>query len=233
MRLQLEVRVWRGEIAESRHRVQMAVCDPGGRRIAGTEFPDLPTTFRSAAKPFQLVPLVERGHADRLGFGPTEIALMAASHTGSPRHLEVVRGILARIGRGESDLACGIDEPLDPASRQALRDGSASPSPVYHNCSGKHAGMLALCQAEGWPTAGYETPEHPLQQLMHRTVSEICGLAVVQVPWAIDGCGVCVFAMPLSAMARGYARLAAARPWACPRRRPIRRRGSRGRPTYR
>jgi len=212
MRMHLEVRVWRGEIVESRHRIQLAACDAGGRELAATDQPGLLTTLRSAAKPFQATPLVERGHADRWGFGAAELAVMASSHTGSARHVALVRGILSRIGLGESALACGSDDPLDPETLAALRRGDATPSPVFHNCSGKHAGMLALCVSEGWPTAGYERAEHPLQQLMHRTVAEICGLGVEQVPSAIDGCSVCVFAMPLSAMARGYARLAAASP---------------------
>lgn len=210
MRVQLEVQVWRGEIAESRHRVQMAACDAEGRAVAGTAEPQLVTTFRSAAKPFQLTPFVERGHADRWGFGPEALALMAASHTGSPRHVQGVRAILSRIGQPESALACGSEDPLDPVSLGALREGREAASPIFHNCSGKHAGMLALCLSEGWPTEGYEQPDHPLQKLMHRTVAEICGLGVGQVPWAVDGCSVCVFAMPLASMARGYARLASA-----------------------
>ncbi|MEO5618637.1 MAG: asparaginase [Candidatus Eisenbacteria bacterium] len=210
MRMHLEVQVWRGEIPESRHRVQMAACDGDGREVAGTGEANLLTTFRSAAKPFQLTPFVERGHADSWGFGPEELALMAASHTGSPRHVAGVRGLLARIGLPETALACGSEDPLDPVSLRALHDGREAPSPVFHNCSGKHAGMLALCLSEGWPTSGYERPDHPLQTLMHRTVAEICGLAVEQVTRAVDGCGVCAFAMPLTSMARGYARLASA-----------------------
>jgi L-asparaginase II len=210
MRMHLEVQVWRGEIAESRHRVQMAACDAEGRMAAETGEPRLLTTFRSAAKPFQLTPFVERGHADTWGFGPQELALMAASHTGSPRHVGVVRAILARIGLPESALACGTEDPLDADSLWALRERREALSPVFHNCSGKHAGMLAFCLSEGWPTEGYERAEHPLQKLMHRTVAEICGLGVEQVPWAVDGCSVCVFAMPLTSMARGYARFASA-----------------------
>jgi len=210
MRMHLEVRVWRGGIAESLHRIQLAACDARGREVASTAEPGLVTTLRSAAKPFQLTPLVERGHADCWGFGAEELAVMAASHTGSARHAAVVRGILGRIGLDESALACGADEPLDPEARAEIRRGTSAVSPVHHNCSGKHAGMLALCRSEGWPTAGYERPEHPLQQLMHRTVAELCGLGVEQVAVAVDGCSVCVFAMPLHAMARAYARLAAA-----------------------
>jgi L-asparaginase II len=211
MRFQIEVQVWRGSIPESRHRVQMAACDPDGRLRAATESPSSVTTLRSAAKPFQLLQLVERGHADRFGFGDLELAVMAASHTGSAAHLEVVRGILARIGCAESDLACGFHEPVDAASLREMREQGLPPSPLYNNCSGKHSGMLAMCRAEGWPTQGYERRDHPLQLLLHRTVAEMCDLAPERVERAVDGCSVPVFAVPLDAMARAFARLATAR----------------------
>ena len=204
----LEVQVWRGAIPESRHRLQAAVCDSSGRLAFATEAPHLVTTLRSAAKPFQLLPLVERGHADR--FDSEMLAVMAASHTGSARHTALVQRILDAIGCTVADLACGADEPVDRDARALLRSRDEAPTALHHNCSGKHSGMLALCIAEGWPTAGYQKPDHPVQKLMHRTVAEICGLGIDQVPVAIDGCSVCVFAMPLTAMARGYARLATA-----------------------
>ena len=107
MRLQIDVLMWRGAIPESRHRIQAAVADPLGQLAAATEQPDLPTTFRSAAKPFQLLPLVERGHADHWRLSDEELAVMTASHTGSPAHLERVLGILGRLGLTERHLACG------------------------------------------------------------------------------------------------------------------------------
>ena len=206
----LEVQLWRGAIPESRHRLQAAVCDSAGHVVFATESPHLVTTLRSAAKPFQLLSLVERGHADAFGFGSEELAVMAASHTGSARHTALVRRILERIGCTVADLACGAEKPIDSEARVLLRRNGEAPSALHHNCSGKHSGMLALCVAEGWPTAGYQKPDHPLQKLMHRTVAEVCGLGADQVPYAIDGCSVCVFGMPLTAMARGYARLASA-----------------------
>ncbi|MBI5711298.1 MAG: asparaginase [Candidatus Eisenbacteria bacterium] len=210
MRIQLDVVVWRGAIAESRHRIEAAVADPDGRLPAATAVPGLVTTFRSAAKPFQLLPLVERGHADRWGFGEEELAVMAASHTGSAYHLGLVTGILGRIGLAERDLACGYHDPADPAALDHLRVHPESRSALYNNCSGKHAGMLALALAEGWPTAGYQHADHPVQQLMRQSVAESCGLAPGDLLVAVDGCSVSVFALPLYAMARGYARLAAA-----------------------
>jgi len=210
MRLQIDVIVWRGRIRESRHRVQAAVCDVAGRLEAETAEPATLTTFRSAAKPFQLLPLVERGHADRWELGEPELAVMSASHTGSPRHVALVKGILDRLGLSDRDLACGFHEPIDPASLEWLRSRPGERSPLYNNCSGKHAGMLCLARSEGWPTEGYQRAEHPVQELMKRTVAEMCGVAAESMETAIDGCSVPVFGLPLAAMARGYARLAAA-----------------------
>jgi len=210
MRLHLEVLARRGEIVESRHQLQLAHVDARGRVLAASEHPERVTTFRSAAKPFQLLPLVERGHAERWGFRDEELAVMAASHTGSAYHLELVRGILERIGLPPEAMVCGYHEPEDPASLAALRGGSAQPSPLYNNCSGKHAGLLALARAEGWPVEGYHRPEHPVQQLLHRTIAEVCGIAPESMGTAVDGCSLVVFSLPLLAMARGFAVLASA-----------------------
>ncbi|MBI1795716.1 MAG: asparaginase [Candidatus Eisenbacteria bacterium] len=211
MRLQIDVVVWRGSIPESRHRVQAAVCAAAGRLEAATDQPELLTTFRSAAKPFQLLPLVERGHADRWRFGDEELAVMAASHTGSPAHVALVRGILERIGLSERHLACGYHDPIDPESLAIVRSRPDERSPVYNNCSGKHAGMLCLALSEGWPVEGYGRADHPVQLLMRGTVGEACGIDPDALAVAVDGCSVSVFGLPLSGMARAYARLAAAR----------------------
>jgi L-asparaginase II len=210
MRLQIDVLVWRGAIPEARHRLQAAVTDAAGHLQAGTERADLVTTFRSAAKPFQLLPLVERGHAERWGWSDEQLAVMAASHTGSRAHVELVKGILERLGLADRDLACGFHEPLDPGSLAHVRAHPEDHSPLYNNCSGKHAGMLCLARSEGWPIEGYQRPDHPVQQLMRRTVAELCGLAPESLVVAVDGCSASVFGLPLTGMARAYARLAAA-----------------------
>jgi L-asparaginase II len=212
MRFQIEVIVWRGAIAESRHRLQAAVCDPAGRLEAGTEQADAVTTFRSAAKPFQLLPLVERGHADRWGWSDEQLAVMAASHVGSPGHVALVTGILDRLGLEDHHLACGFHEPLDPVSLDHVRAHPSARTSVYNNCSGKHAGMLCLALSEGWPVEGYHRPEHPVQQAVARSVAEACGVGVESLVTAIDGCNVPVFGLPIAGMARAYARLAAAVP---------------------
>jgi len=210
VQVSVEVQAWRGSIAESRHRLEFAAIDAEGRLHAGSGDARRVTSFRSSAKPFQLLALVERGHAERFGFSDEELAVMAASHTGSPYHLRLVTGILERIGLPETLLACGFHEPLDPESLADVRAHPEKRGPLYNNCSGKHAGMLALAVAESWPTEGYERQEHPIQQLARRAVADLCGIASDDLHTGTDDCGVVTFGLPLTAMARGYARLAAA-----------------------
>ncbi len=210
MRLQVEVLVFRGGIAESRHRVQCAAVTPGGELRAATGEARRVTSFRSAAKPFQLLPFVERGHADALGCSDEELAIMAASHSGSRAHLALVQRLLDRIGLSAAQLACGYHDPQDPESLEDVRRDPARKSRVFNNCSGKHTSMLAFAQAEGWPIEGYEQSAHPLQQLLLRTVAECCGVAPEGVQLGVDGCSAPVFGLPLADMARGYARIAAA-----------------------
>lgn len=212
MRLQAQVLVLRGDIAESVHRVQCAVVDATGAEAGRSEHAERITSFRSAAKPFQLLPFVERGHADALGWGEPELAIMAASHSGSREHLALVRRLLERIGLEAKHLACGYHDPMDAESLEDVRRDPGLRGPLYNNCSGKHAGMLAFCRAEGWPVEGYEQPSHPLQQLLLQTVADCCGVKPESIALGVDGCSVPVFGMPLTRMARGYARIAEA--WA-------------------
>jgi L-asparaginase II len=212
MRMELEVVVRRGAIAESRHALEVAVVDADGRVVAATTHPDHQTTFRSSAKPFQLLPLVERGHAERWGFTDEQLAVMAASHTGSRRHMDVVSSILDRLHLGPAHLACGIHPPKDPSS---LRGWEAQPqgrSTLSNNCSGKHAGMLALAKSEGWAIRGYERSGHPVQRLMRETIAQVTGVRAEDLVPVVDGCSVWSFALPLEAMARAFARASGAVP---------------------
>ena len=208
----IRVRLVRGGVPESEHLAEGVVVDRMGTVLAATERPDWTTFFRSSAKPFQLLPLVERGHADRLGLTDRHLALMSASHNGAKIHVEGSREILAATGSDESELECGYHLPEDPESQRFL--ATADPSlktAIWNNCSGKHAGMIALAKAEGWSVRGYIAPEHPVQKLLMETVADVCGVDVARMPVAIDGCSAANPALPLVAMARGYARMAVAR----------------------
>ncbi|MEO6461529.1 MAG: asparaginase [Candidatus Eisenbacteria bacterium] len=207
----IRVRVLRGGTLESEHAVEGVVVDQGGNVLAATERPDRVTFFRSSAKPFQLVPLVERGHADQLGLTDRHLALMAASHNGEPMHVEATLEILALAGARVEELECGFHFPEDAASAEFLR--AADPSArtaAYNNCSGKHAGMVALARAEGWPVRGYTQPDHPVQQLLRQAIADLCGVDEAATPYAVDGCSASNPALSLLAMAHGFARLAAA-----------------------
>jgi L-asparaginase II len=210
LHLSLVVHVVRGGILESRHVCQAAVCDVEGRLHAGTEHSGRLTTLRSSAKPFQLLALVERGWADRFGFGDEQIAVMAASHTGSAHHRALVMGILQTLELEPRHLACGYHDPIDHESLAEVRLDPSLRSPIYNNCSGKHAGMLALARAEGWPVEGYERPDHPVQQAIRRVMSDLCGVPEGELKTATDDCGVPVYATTLPVIARLYARLASA-----------------------
>lgn len=208
---ELVVESRRGGIPESRHRVSAAVTDPDGRLIARSGDVNFLTFTRSAAKPFQALPVIEDGAADRFEMTSEELALACASHNSERRQVEVVRGLLERIGCEERDLVCGGHRPL--SYDLALIDPSL-PAPdrvprtaIASNCSGKHTAMLALARHRGWPTAGYERPDHPVQTRCRESVARWTGVPADALGEATDGCGVVAFALPLRAMATAYARL--------------------------
>jgi L-asparaginase II len=206
------VTVERGGTPESEHRVEGAVVDATGGVRAATERPDRVTFFRSSSKPFQALPLVERGHADALGLSERLIALTCASHNGEPMHVEGARAILAACGRTEADLECGFHYPRHEPTAEWLRAQPASArTGVYNNCSGKHAGMVALAVREGWPVAGYTDRDHPVQRAGIAAIADACGVDAARLPIGVDGCSAANPAVSVLAMARGFARLAAAR----------------------
>jgi len=198
----------RGDLVESVHRVSAAVVDAEGRLVASAGDPDLVTYWRSCAKPFQAFPMVADGAADHFGYGPEELALACSSHSSEPAHLAVAQRMLDRIGCTEADLACGPHAPLGPAvAEEVVRSGTPL-TPRWSNCSGKHAGMLALARHHGWPTAGYERKGHPVQDRILAEVERWSGVRRDAVGLAVDGCTAACFALPLRGMARAYAHFA-------------------------
>jgi L-asparaginase II len=206
--LSLDVVVTRGAIVESHHRVHAAVVDSSGRLLAAARDADTVAHWRSCAKPFQVMPLLESGGFDRIGWGDDELALACASHGGEPEHVAIVERMLASIAMEEGDLACGPHEPLAQRGMKILRDSGARPTRLHNNCSGKHAAMLARAFTAGWPTFGYERMDHPVQQGCLAEVSRWTGLEASRIIQAVDGCGCVVFGLPLQPMARSFARLA-------------------------
>ena len=206
--LTLDVVVTRGALIESRHRVHAAVVDAKGNTIATAHDPATVTYWRSCAKPFQVMPLLESDGFDQVGWGDDHLALACGSHGGEPEHVALAQAMLATIGMEEGDLACGPHDPLAARGQKMLRESGQHPTRLHNNCSGKHAAMLAWAHTAGWPTVGYERAHHPVQEGCLAEVAKWSGVEAGAIGRAIDGCGVVVFALPLDAMANAYARLA-------------------------
>ena len=206
----LEVQVFRGRLVESRHRVHAVVADRSGRVVASWGDGNLVTVVRSAAKPFQALPLVADGAAEHFALSEEEIALCSGSHNSEEAHVEVARSILAKAGVAEELLVCGVHAPILAERRDALVAAGTPPTPVMSNCSGKHAGMLALAAFHGWPPGGYEKTNHPLQRRIGREVARWMGTEPGEMAWETDGCGVPTCGVPLVNLAGAAARLATA-----------------------
>lgn len=204
------VEVTRGSITESRHRGHIVAVDVDGKIVASLGAPETVTYMRSSCKPFQAMPLIASGAADRFGFNSREIAVACASHNGEPIHVETVAGMLRKIGLDETALKCGVHEPFSAEETRKLRESGARPGVLQNNCSGKHTGMLALALHLDAPTETYDAPENPVQLLIGRAVAEFSGVPIEDLAVGIDGCGVPVFGMSVRAMALMYARLVCA-----------------------
>jgi L-asparaginase II len=200
--------VTRGELVESVHRGRLAVFDPMGGELEAWGDPEAYVYLRSSAKPFQALPLVLSGAADAFGLTGEELAVACASHNAEEPHLAAVRSILKKAGLSEGDLQSGAHLPMyEPAADELIRRGE-EPRSIHGNCSGKHAGMLAVCVHEGYETLGYREPGHPLQRRILGLLAEVCGVEDDEVLIASDNCGVPAFALPLRSFATGLARMA-------------------------
>jgi L-asparaginase II len=199
----------RGAVVESLHEGSVAVVDRSGRLLHAAGDPHALVFTRSSLKPLQALPFVAAGGPARFGFSKAQTALLCASHAGETRHVEAVADMLARIGLHGNALMCGTHVP---GFYEALGRTPPPPpySPLQHNCSGKHAGMLAWCVQCGAPTADYVAYEHPLQQAIRSAVATFTGVAVDRLVPGVDGCSAPNYALPLSGLARAFARLATA-----------------------
>jgi L-asparaginase II len=185
----MSVAVRRGAVVEAVHRVH-AVAYQDGKVVASAGDPSLVSFLRSSAKPFQALELVR----SRDDLDDRDIAIASASHRGEPMHIEAVHALLDLAGVKEDELECGDQEGRPPGR-------------VYHNCSGKHAGMLATCRARGWRTEGYRMPGHRMQRANGADVAAAAEVEEEGIPTGTDGCGVVTWALPLERMAAMFARL--------------------------
>lgn len=209
------VEVTRGPLVESIHRGAIAIADASGALRFALGDIESPIYPRSSLKPVQALPLVESGAADAFGLGDEEIALACASHSGEPMHTTRVTAWLARIGCSERDLACGAHPPRDEPTWEAMIRAGERPTRLHNNCSGKHAGFLTVARHWNIATEGYEHIDHPVQQAVATTLSELSGVS--DLPWGVDGCAAPNFALPLSAFARALAKFADPSSLASPR----------------
>ncbi len=207
----LRVEATRGDLVETVHPVTVAVVDADGRLLAGSGDPALATWWRSAAKPFQSLPLVQDGVAVRFGLGDEELAFACGSNSSEAAHVALAHAFMRKVGVTEAQLSCGLHTPLSPAVAREVACGTAIMTPSWSNCAGKHIGMLALARHHGWPLEGYQAAGHPVQQRILAEVSRWTGVAIGDIRLAVDGCTVACFGLPVIAMARAYAGLATSR----------------------
>ena len=201
------VEVRRGGLTESRHRGHIVAVEPNGKVIGSLGAPHNVTFLRSSAKPLQALPLLTSGAAERFGFTDEEVALACGSHNGEPMHTKLAASMLAKIGLGPEALKCGAHEPYSPEAAGVLRAHNQLPTALHNNCSGKHAGMLAVAVHLGAPIENYETPENPVQIAIARVVAQFTGVPEEDLAVGVDGCAAPIFGVSIRAMALAYARL--------------------------
>jgi L-asparaginase II len=184
----LTVTVRRGEVVEAVHRVHAVGVRDGGIAASAGD-PSLVAFMRSSSKPLQAIPLARaRDDVDE-----RDLAIASASHLADAAQLAAVRALLAKAPASENELECGPE--------------GNPPSRLKHNCSGKHAGMLALCRAKGWRSEGYRLEGHRVQREMLVVHAEAAEVAEDEIPTGVDGCGVITFALTLERMAHAFSRL--------------------------
>jgi L-asparaginase II len=186
---QLLIEVRRNGVVEAVHRFH-AVAVRDGEVVEAAGNPSLMCFMRSSSKPLQALPLVRA----RDDVPDDELAIACASHHDTPEQVAAVRALLARAEATEDDLELGPQEGRPPEL-------------IHNNCSGNHAGMLALCRAHGWPTEGYRLPEHPVQQACADVHAKAAEVGPEEMATGIDGCGIVTFALTLERMAHAFSRL--------------------------
>lgn len=204
----LIVEVTRGGFVESRHEVDVAVVGADGHP-SGWGQPRRPVLARSSMKPIQAFPLLATGAAKAFDLSAEHVALACASHSGELVHTDLVASWLDRLGLGVDDLECGAHRPYHQASADELIRSGVAPDRRHNNCSGKHLGFLTVCRHLGIGTAGYLSPDHPVQSLhVTKAIEAACGLSIEGQTPVVDGCGIPIWEVPLDGLAQGWATIA-------------------------
>ncbi len=192
---------------EGIHHGVAVVVDGQGAIVSSIGDPSYPAYTRSTIKIVQAIPLFETGAVEKFDLTESELALCCASHTGADYHVKGVQSILQKIGMPESGLGCGGHLPEDRTMRERLIRAEGTPTAIYNNCSGKHAGMLACCIAAGWPTDSYLELDHPLQQRILALVAEFSDVSSEEIHTAVDGCSLPTYYLSMQALATMGARV--------------------------
>lgn len=204
------VAVKRGKVIEEIHRGTIVITSSNGeRQVFGRK--DWIVPLRSTAKPFQILPLLERGGAEVFGIDPADIAIMASSHNGERAHVQRVVNILRKAGFQDQDLNCGTHPAYYPdIAKDIVAEYRDGPRPFHNNCSGKHAGMLLLCALEGLDKTEYWDVSHPIQRLIREAVCRSINTRPNDHTQVLDGCGVPSLCARLESLAEGYKNLSVA-----------------------
>ncbi|MFM2398934.1 MAG: hypothetical protein RL341_1091 [Pseudomonadota bacterium] len=198
----------RGGFTECIHYGAVAVVDVQGKVVAHAGDPHLVTFTRSTLKALQALPFMQAGGAKALGFEPRHVAMLCASHNGEDMHVTAVQEMLTKAGTTYKRLQCGCHVPGKYSYFDLPLPAGETFDERHHNCSGKHSGMLAFCALNSLSDANYIDPAHPLQHAIRTQVARAVRMDVQDLKMGIDGCSAPNYAMPISALALGYARLA-------------------------
>jgi L-asparaginase II len=207
MQSEILAKVIRGDTTESIHRGSLFIVDGEGNEIVNIGDAETVAFIRSSAKPFQVLPFLLSGGAEKFGFIESEIALACASHSGEKIHVAIVERMLKKIGLSEGDLRCGTHLPFNEARAEEMIRAGEKPTQLHNNCSGKHAAMLAFAKHIGADLKTYDLIENPIQQAILQTVADFTETPKDKIPLAVDGCAAPNFALSLRAMAKGFLKL--------------------------
>jgi len=201
------IEVTRGNITESVHYGSIAIVYGNSTHGFVIGEASRPFFLRSSAKPLQALAFLQKAIAGEMNFSPAEIAIMCASHSGTHQHCEVLINLHEKLGLEEQMLQCGSHMPFDKNTAKEMIISSQQPRPYHNNCSGKHTAMLAFSRLLSVPTENYLDLNHPVQQEIIQTFSEMCQFPADRIVLGVDGCSAPVFAVPLANAARGFANL--------------------------
>ncbi len=190
-------KVYRGGQLESLHTGYIALTDENGNVRGGVGDTSIPTYLRSSAKPFQAYPFVKNGGMEKFGLTQEELAIMCSSHNAEEEHVEAVESVLIKADLNKDMLKCGPQPPMLSSEAEKLARNGIEYSQIHNNCSGKHAGMLALAKLTGADPESYLEPENPVQKVIIDTISKFSETPPEDIPISLDGCSAPIFYLPL------------------------------------